>query len=124
MQLLLLEALPCAQALLWIRHRVIRAGIRTTEFLDRAEMSKNLCAVDTLPHEGVVRQAVVLTPADLDGHEIFQTRLLDQLGQCPCITEYIGQPQDGAFCVSTKVFAEEGATQQELTRQRLGAAQV
>ncbi len=89
MQFFLLEILPRAQHFLSVCHRVVGAGKLAPKFLDCAEMGQNLCAIDPLPHERVIRQPVVLAPADLDRHEIFQARLLDQLRQRPGISKYV-----------------------------------
>ena len=124
LQFLLLEVLPRAERLGDVGHRVVGAGEGTAHFLDRAEVRQDLRAVDALPEEGIEGQAVVLAPADLDGHEIAQARLLDQLRQRPGIAEDIGQPQHGRFGVLAKVFAEETAPEQELAREGFRAAQV
>ena len=113
-QIFLLEVLPRAKRFFGVCHGVIGAGKRTAKFLDRAEVGEDLRAVNALPHKGVIRQAVVLTPTDLDGHEIFQVPPADELRQRPCITEDIGQPQHRSLCILAEMFAEECATEKKL----------
>src|SRR5258706_3432676 len=110
LQFFLLEVLPCAEGLFGICHRVVRAGIFTTELFDRAEVRQDLCAINALPHKRVVRQTIVLTPTNLDSHEIFETRLLDELWKRPGITKHIRQPQHGTLCIFTEMLTEECAT--------------
>jgi hypothetical protein len=85
---------------------------------------ENLCAVYALPEERIVGQAVVLTPANLDRHKKFQTSLMDQLRERPGIAKDIRQPQDGALRIFSEMLTEERAPQQELTSERLGAAEI
>ncbi len=86
-------------------------------------MGQHPGAVQPLPPEAVVGQAVVLAPADLDREEVFQPGLLDQLGQVPGIAEDVGQPQHGRNPVA-KMAAEERLAQQELARQGFRPADV
>jgi len=81
-------------------------------------------AVQALPPEAVIRQVVVLVPADLDGEEVFQPGLLDQLRQRPGIAEHIRQPQHRRLCPRPEVLPKEAAAQQKLAGQRLRAADV
>ena len=89
-QFLLLEALPRAQRFAGIRHRIVCASVWTTKFLDGTEVCENLCTINALPHERVVRQPAVLAPANLEGHEVFQTCLPIQLRQC----RWVVSPED------------------------------
>ena len=123
LRLLLLEVGPRAQILGGRRHRVVGAG-KGAKVGRRAEVGQHLGAVQPLPPEGVIGQAIVLAPADLDGEEVLQPGFLDELRQVPGVAEDIGQPQDGRFGVGAEVLAEEGAAEQELARQRLRPAQV
>ena len=117
LQFLLLEVAPRAERFGRVGHRVVGGKIRTAKFHNGAEMRQDLRAIQALPQEGIVRQAVVLTPADLDGHEIFETRLLNELRQCTGIAKDIGQPQYGTISIPAEMLAEVHAPQQELARE-------
>ena len=87
------------------------------------EMGKDLGAVQPLPPEAVVRQAVVLIPTQLRSHEVLQAGLHDQLGECPGEAERVGQPENGRFGLA-EAFAEVVAPQQELPDQGFSTGQV
>ena len=74
-QLLLLEVGPCTQRLFRVGLGIVRAGVGAV-VRRGAEVGEYLGAVQSLPPEAVIRQPVVLAPADLDGEEVFETRLL------------------------------------------------
>ncbi len=122
LQLLLLEIRPGAQGLGGRGHGVIGTDKRWAG--RGAEMDQHPAAVDPLPPEAVVGQAIVLIPADLDGHKIFQAGLLDQLRQRPRVSKDVRQPEHGGISVGAKVLAEKTAAQQKLARQRFGSAQI
>ncbi len=123
LQFLLLEVLPRPKILRWRRHSVVGAGVGA-KVGRGAEVGEHLRAVQPLPPEGVVGQAVVLAPADLDREEVFQPGFLDELRQVPGVAKDVGQPEHRRFGAGAEVLAEEGAAKQELARQRFGPAQV
>ncbi len=123
---LLLEVLPGVQGRFRVGGRVISAGPdgRAAVLRRGAEMGQHAGAVQPLPPERVIGHAVVLVPAQLDGEEVVQAGLLDELRQRPGVAEDIRQPQHGRLRVRAEVLAEIAAPQQKLARQRLRAAQV
>jgi hypothetical protein len=72
-----------------------------------AEVGEHTCTIEPLPPERVVRQAVVLIPAQLDGKEVVEPSLLDELRQVPGITKDVGQPEHGRHGMRAKVLAKE-----------------
>ena len=88
----------------------------------RDEMREHLGAVDALPEEGVIRDAVDLVPRELGGHEIVHAGLFHDLRQCAGIAEHIRQPQD--FIILAEFLAEEALAVQELAHERLAGGQV
>ena len=92
---LLLEVLPGIQGGLRVGRGVVGAGSDGGAAVLRrgAEMGQHARAVQPLPPERVVRHAVVLVPAQLDGEKVVQPGLFDELRQRPGIAEDIRQPQ-------------------------------
>ena len=117
-----LELAPRAEHLGGGPVAVVGAAVRAAVG-GRAEVGQYPRAVQSLPPEGVVGEAVVLVPAQLGGVEVLQPGLAEQLGQAPGVAEGVRQPQhrrDGGV----EVTAEEVAPQEELPRQRLRAGDV
>ena len=121
---LLLGAGPGVEHLVRRGHGVVGGGVLAPRLVGGAEVRQHARAVQPLPPEGFIRKVVVLAPADLDGEEVFQPGLLDELRQVPGVAEHVRQPQHRAFSARPKMGAEEAAPQQELARQRLAAREV
>src|SRR5579884_3026139 len=122
-QVLLLEVGPGAIQLFRRCQRFIGACIGT--LLRRcAKVSQDARSGQALPPEAIVRQAIILAPTNFDGEEVFQARLFNQLRQSPGIAKDIGQPENGRFVDTGKIFLKEGAAQQKLAGQRFGTTQI
>jgi len=67
---LLLEVAPGFQNLAGGGVRVVGGGKGAVGVFGGAEMGQHAGAIQPLPPEGVVGQAVVLAPADFDGEEV------------------------------------------------------
>jgi hypothetical protein len=94
-------------------HELFRDGLRVIGTGENAlirrcaEVRQYSRAINGLPPETVVGEAVVLIPADFDGEEIFQAGLLDELWKRPGIAKNVRQPESRRFGSSHKVFREE-----------------
>ncbi len=121
---LLLEAFPGSQGRFRRGRGIIGAGVGGAVLWGGAEVGQNTRAIQSLPPERVVGEAVVLVPTEFDREKIIQPGLFDQLRQRPGITENIRQPEDRRFDRGAKMLAETTAPEQELARERLSAAQV
>ena len=120
--LLLVEVAPGAQHLLRRHHAVVGRAVRQmADFVRRGhEVGQHPCAVDALPPEQLVGQAVILVPADLRRDEPVQAGLSDQLRQRAGEAERVGQPHHRRLGLAEFV-AKILPAEQELARQRFRA---
>src|SRR5690554_1004677 len=86
-------------------------------------MSQHPRAIQTLPPERLIRQAVELVPANLVRDEVSNAGARDQLRQRPGITKRVGQPENRRLDVA-KALPEISPAKQKLPHQRFGPAGV
>ena len=87
-------------------------------------MDQDARAIQALPPERVVREAVVLAPAELGREKVLQAGLLDELRQAPGISKDVGQPEHRRPSLLAKMPLKEGHAQQELPDQGLTSGEV
>ncbi len=85
-------------------------------------MGQNLAAVNSFPPECIVRHAIILVPAYFGSHKGIDSGLLQNLGKCPGITEYVWQPE--IFHVLSKLILDKLTSHKNLPGKGLPARKI
>ena len=117
-----LESTPGATGDAGQQRAIVRGVFTRPERRRTQEVGQHVAPIRSTPTEGVVGDAVGLTPAQLVGDEIRQAGSRHQRRQCPREAETVRQPHN--FGVHAKLAFEIAGPDQHLACERLTVRQV